>query len=374
MDDPDPRKLAANASHYAVQFDAIVAGKIGKNYDFHRRIRRPGRLRRIILKGNRAARGRCEEALGRVVVSKFFDLLRATGGELSQKGIDGHPSLPGLHRDDLGAHRFTLKDDSLRLNKLLVTAGGSITTGSPNMDLDLKFAAPSTAFAEILSLVPAIYAKDFAKRVAEAASIVDFFLAVLHEGETDQHRLVIAAEKIVLPLVAAVQSPLERDHFVNAAARSLGLTAEAVRASVPRAARELAAARADAPSAARPAAPERLSPRAQRELMLRAAHAAYPGTPLAERIESSYARIVGSALSEGEVPERALFEVGLTFGEAPAENAADELLQHFEKAVLAEALLEATTRLRRAESAKDQEGIREASNACADLSRRMTAL
>ncbi|HEX7651728.1 MAG TPA: hypothetical protein VF439_03375, partial [Candidatus Paceibacterota bacterium] len=107
---------------------------------------------------------------------------------------------------------------------------------------------------------------------------------------------------------------------------------------------------------------------------LRAAHAAYPGTPLAERIESSYARIVGSALSEGEVPERALFEVGLTFGEAPAENAADELLQHFEKAVLAEALLEATTRLRRAESAKDQEGIREASNACADLSRRMTAL
>jgi hypothetical protein len=64
---------------------------------------------------------------------------------------------------DLGAKRFTLKDDSLRLNKLLVTASGSVTTGSPNLDLDLKFAAPSTAFAEILSLVPAIYAKDFAK-------------------------------------------------------------------------------------------------------------------------------------------------------------------------------------------------------------------
>ena len=64
---------------------------------------------------------------------------------------------------DLGAHRFTLKDDSLRLNKLLVTAAGSITTSSPNLGLDLKFAAPSTAFAEILSLVPAVYAKDFAK-------------------------------------------------------------------------------------------------------------------------------------------------------------------------------------------------------------------
>ena len=218
--------------------------------------------------------------------------------------------------------------------------------------------------------------KDFAKRVAEATSIVDFFLAVLHEGETDQHRLVIAAEKVVMPLIAAVQSPLEREHFVNAAARSLGLTADAVRASVPRATRELAAARADAPLADRPAAaaPERLSSRAQWELTLRAAHAAYAGTPLAERIESSYARIVGSALSEGEVPERALFEVGLTFGEAPAQTAADELLQHFEKAVLAEALLEATARLRRAESAKDQDGIQEASRACADLSRRITAL
>ncbi|HEY9226772.1 MAG TPA: AsmA family protein, partial [Gemmatimonadaceae bacterium] len=64
---------------------------------------------------------------------------------------------------DIDAHRFTLKDDSLRLNKLLVTADGSITTGSPNLGLDLKFAAPSTAFADILSLVPAIYAKDFAK-------------------------------------------------------------------------------------------------------------------------------------------------------------------------------------------------------------------
>jgi len=218
--------------------------------------------------------------------------------------------------------------------------------------------------------------KDFAKRVAEAQSIVDFFLAVLHEGESDQHRLIIAAEKIVMPLIAAVESPLEREHFVNAAARSLGLTADAVRASVPRAARELAAQRADAPSA-KPtgAAPsERLSPRAQRELMLLAAHAAYTGTPLAQRIETAYARIIGVPLSEGEVPERALFEAGLVFGEAPAESAADELLQHFEAAVLDEALAEATLRLRRAEASKDQAEIREAMMAWKELSRRKQAI
>ena len=40
----------------------------------------------------------------------------------------------------------------------------------------------------------------------------------------------------------------------------------------------------------------------------------------------------------GRIDERALFEAGLAFGESPAESAADDLLRHFEKAVLQEAL------------------------------------
>jgi hypothetical protein len=62
------------------------------------------------------------------------------------------------------------------------------------------------------------------------------------------------------------------------------------------------------------------------------------------------------------------------FGEAPAEDAADELIQHFEKAVLQEELREATQKLRQAEAAKDQAGIREASTACAELSSRIAKL
>ena len=62
---------------------------------------------------------------------------------------------------DLPAHRFAVKDGSLRLNKLLLAFAGSVTAGSPNLGLDLKFSTPGTAFADILSLVPAIYAKDF---------------------------------------------------------------------------------------------------------------------------------------------------------------------------------------------------------------------
>ncbi len=72
---------------------------------------------------------------------------------------------------DLRAHRFTLANDSLRLNALVLAIGGTITTGttgtaaSPDLGLDLTFSAPSRSFAEILSLVPAIYARDFATLV-----------------------------------------------------------------------------------------------------------------------------------------------------------------------------------------------------------------
>ncbi len=64
---------------------------------------------------------------------------------------------------DLRAHRFTFRDDSLRLNKLTLAFSGSVTAGDPNVALDLSFSTPSTAFADILSLVPAIYARDFAR-------------------------------------------------------------------------------------------------------------------------------------------------------------------------------------------------------------------
>ncbi len=111
-----------------------------------------------------------DEALSGDFATRKFVLTTRTSIDSLSMRFAGVPYLNRvalmLHANvdaDLDAHRFTLKDDSLRLNKLLVTASGAITTGSPNLGLDLKFAAPSTAFAEILSLVPAIYTKDFAK-------------------------------------------------------------------------------------------------------------------------------------------------------------------------------------------------------------------
>ena len=62
---------------------------------------------------------------------------------------------------DLPANRFTFRDDTLRLNALVLAFTGSWTTSEPLGALDLTFSTPSTSFREILSLVPAVYARDF---------------------------------------------------------------------------------------------------------------------------------------------------------------------------------------------------------------------
>ena len=76
--------------------------------------------------------------------------------------------------------------------------------------------------------------KEFTKLVADAQPVVEFFLSVLSGANLDQHKLVLSVERIVLPLVAATQSPMEREHFVGVVARALGQSPEAVRDSIPK--------------------------------------------------------------------------------------------------------------------------------------------
>jgi uncharacterized protein involved in outer membrane biogenesis len=62
---------------------------------------------------------------------------------------------------DLARKSFTLRDTELRLNDLRLAVSGSADAGGENIGLDLAFDTPSTNFRHILSLVPAIYARDF---------------------------------------------------------------------------------------------------------------------------------------------------------------------------------------------------------------------
>lgn len=213
--------------------------------------------------------------------------------------------------------------------------------------------------------------KEFAKRVAAAKPIVEFFLAELSEKEKDPHRLLRLAEEIVLPLLAAMKSPMERDYFTQSTARALGLSSEAVRESLAKLPQE----RTKESSVSAPKAAPARSPREVREEMLQAAVHAYPDTPLARRIEAEYRRITGARQLPLGVPrEPALFRAEEAFGEEPDEGAGDELLRAFEEATIREAHQEAVTELRKAEAAGNTAAVHGAQEACAALSARLAAL
>ena len=62
---------------------------------------------------------------------------------------------------DLAKKALTLRDSELRLNDLGLALSGTAAAVGDDIGLDLTFEAPSTDFRHILSLVPAIYAREF---------------------------------------------------------------------------------------------------------------------------------------------------------------------------------------------------------------------
>ena len=212
--------------------------------------------------------------------------------------------------------------------------------------------------------------KEFSARVIAAKPIVEFFLAELAAEESDPHRLLRTAESIVLPLIAAIPSPMEREHFVQVAARALGLSSEAVRESLKHPPRT-----PEVSAIQKTAAYTVITPRQLREKQLLAVVHAYPDTPLAERVKTRYGQITEAPELPGDVPpEQALFQAEQAFGEDPTEGAADELLHAFEGAVVREAYQGAVTELRRAEQAGDAALVASAQAVCTKLSARLAAL
>jgi hypothetical protein len=62
---------------------------------------------------------------------------------------------------DAEARRVEVRDNRVRLNALVLELSGSAEQRGDGLRLDLAFSAPGTDFAEILSLVPAVFARDF---------------------------------------------------------------------------------------------------------------------------------------------------------------------------------------------------------------------
>ncbi len=62
---------------------------------------------------------------------------------------------------DLAKKTLTLEKSGLRLNELVLALSGTVASTGERLGLDLAFGTPKTDFKHILSLVPAVYAKDF---------------------------------------------------------------------------------------------------------------------------------------------------------------------------------------------------------------------
>ena len=79
---------------------------------------------------------------------------------------------------DFTTNKFTLKENSISLNAIRATIDGWVAMTKQGMDMDLKLNSNEINFKEILSLIPAIYAKDFDGLKAEG----DVTLAALAKG------------------------------------------------------------------------------------------------------------------------------------------------------------------------------------------------
>ncbi|CAN5722815.1 hypothetical protein BH11PAT2_BH11PAT2_09400 [soil metagenome] len=225
--------------------------------------------------------------------------------------------------------------------------------------------------------------KAFSELVKNSQSVIEFFLAVLSASERDEFKLLRQVEAIVLPLVVAVKSPLERNRYVEIVARTLSSTPEAVRASLPKPEEVPHDPNTDSSGnvivdmrkGTNSPASMKVSGLESRRSLIFASIKSYPDSPLAERLKSEYNRIIGAPVPiEVDLDERALFEAGLVFGEAPESDAADDLIYTFERMILTDALREATLKLRRAEALNDTDGIHAASIEARDVSTRLAQL
>jgi DNA primase len=215
--------------------------------------------------------------------------------------------------------------------------------------------------------------KKFAEYINARKSVEQFFLEVLKKTEPNQQRFDRDVKEMVLPIILSMRNPIETDRAVQATALALGVSPETIWESLRRVAKHPEPV-ASISNKEPPRTASLRSPREIRSEQLLAVIHAYPGTPLAKRVESEYSRITEAGQLPSEVSsEPALFTAEQTFGEEPTEQAADELLRAFEEAVIREAYQGAVTDLRRAEASGDTADVTRAQAVCAKLSARLSA-
>ncbi len=215
-------------------------------------------------------------------------------------------------------------------------------------------------------------ANEFSKRLVDAQSIIEFFLSIISENERDRHKQILAVETIVIPLLVAIESPLERDYFIGVVAQALGISPQSVRNSLSSRATSVKrmANGSTNPKAEKVFESAGISVSGIRGEALVAIMLNYPETNLAKRIQDEYTRIMNEPPSD-TVSHYALFEAGIALGEDPSDDAADELIRSFEKSVLEEQYADTLAQLRVAQTTNDIDAQKRAEAVCAQLLKRI---
>ncbi len=85
---------------------------------------------------------------------------------------------------DMPKMTFTFKDNQLDLNDLGLGFEGSVAMPDTNINLDLKFKVKQAEFKSLLSLIPAVYSKDFASVKTSGALALDGFAKGTYNAST----------------------------------------------------------------------------------------------------------------------------------------------------------------------------------------------
>lgn len=85
---------------------------------------------------------------------------------------------------DLAGGKFTLRENMLRLNAIQLNLDGWLAQTKQGMDMDLRLNTNEVGFKELLSLIPAIYAKDFQDLKTDGKVTLNAFVRGSMEGNT----------------------------------------------------------------------------------------------------------------------------------------------------------------------------------------------
>ncbi len=127
------------------------------------------------------------------ITASIYDLKTKTEAESMTTSFDGisyfnkvKADLDALIHVDLDKMKFTLKDNDLKINALKLLVEGWVQLGEADINMDLKFDAPSNSFKEFLSLVPGAYSADYKNVKANGTFAFNAAVKGKYNGEKEQ--------------------------------------------------------------------------------------------------------------------------------------------------------------------------------------------